>query len=43
MMREILLSSLFPEMLIALATVLIVWFGVKRGLWPLAMTTVPRF
>jgi two-component system sensor histidine kinase TctE len=36
MMREILLSSLFPEMLIALATVVIVWFGVKRGLWPLA-------
>jgi len=36
MMREILVSSLFPEMLIALATVLIVWFGVKRGLWPLA-------
>ncbi len=34
--RHIVLSSLFPEILIALATVLIVWFGVKRGLWPLA-------
>jgi two-component system sensor histidine kinase TctE len=34
--RHIVLSSLFPEMLIALATVVIVWFGVKRGLWPLA-------
>jgi two-component system sensor histidine kinase TctE len=34
--RHILLSSLFPEMLIALATLVIVWFGVKRGLWPLA-------
>ena len=34
--RGLLLSSLFPELLIALATVLIVWFGVKRGLWPLA-------
>lgn len=34
--RGILLSSLFPEMLIALATLVIVWFGVKRGLWPLA-------
>ena len=36
MVRGLLLSSLFPELLIALATVLIVWFGVKRGLWPLA-------
>lgn len=34
--RGILLSSLFPEILIALATLVIVWFGVKRGLWPLA-------
>jgi two-component system sensor histidine kinase TctE len=34
--RGLLLSSLFPELLIAVATVLIVWFGVKRGLWPLA-------
>jgi two-component system sensor histidine kinase TctE len=34
--RHIVLSSLFPEMLIALATLVIVWFGVKRGLWPLA-------
>jgi two-component system sensor histidine kinase TctE len=34
--RDILFSSLMPEMLIALATVLIVWFGVKRGLGPLA-------
>jgi two-component system sensor histidine kinase TctE len=36
MARDILFSSLLPEMLIALATVLIVWFGVKRGLGPLA-------
>ena len=36
MARGILLSSLFPEILIALATLVIVWFGVKRGLWPLA-------
>ena len=34
--RDILFSSLLPEMLIALATVVIVWFGVKRGLGPLA-------
>jgi len=34
--REILLSSLFPELLIAAATLVIVWFGVKRGLQPLA-------
>jgi two-component system, OmpR family, sensor histidine kinase TctE len=34
--REILLSSVLPEALIALATVLLVWFGVKRGLAPLA-------
>lgn len=34
--REVLLSSLFPELLIAAATLVIVWFGVKRGLWPLA-------
>ena len=34
--RDILFSSLLPEMLIALATLLIVWFGVKRGLGPLA-------
>jgi two-component system sensor histidine kinase TctE len=34
--REFLLTSLLPGMLIALATLLIVWFGVKRGLWPLA-------
>lgn len=34
--REILLQSLFPELLIALATLVIVWFGVKRGLQPLA-------
>jgi two-component system sensor histidine kinase TctE len=34
--RHIVLSSLFPEILIALATLVIVWFGVKRGLWPLA-------
>src|SRR5207248_1990906 len=36
MARDILFSSLLPEMLIAIATVLIVWFGVKRGLGPLA-------
>jgi two-component system sensor histidine kinase TctE len=36
MAREILLSNVLPEALIALATVLIVWFGVKRGLAPLA-------
>jgi two-component system sensor histidine kinase TctE len=34
--RDILLQSLFPEILIALATLVIVWFGVKRGLRPLA-------
>ena len=34
--REIIVSSVLPEALIALATVLIVWFGVKRGLAPLA-------
>src|SRR5512134_1591480 len=34
--RDILLQSLFPELLIALATLVIVWFGVKRGLEPLA-------
>ena len=36
MAREILLSNVLPETLIAVATVLIVWFGVKRGLAPLA-------
>jgi two-component system sensor histidine kinase TctE len=34
--RDILLQSLFPDFLIALATLVIVWFGVKRGLQPLA-------
>src|SRR5689334_3503775 len=34
--RDILFSSLLPEMLIAFATLIIVWFGVKRGLGPLA-------
>jgi two-component system sensor histidine kinase TctE len=34
--REILVSSMLPEGLIALATLVIVWFGVKRGLAPLA-------
>jgi two-component system sensor histidine kinase TctE len=34
--RDILFSTLLPEMLIALATLVIVWFGVKRGLGPLA-------
>jgi two-component system sensor histidine kinase TctE len=33
--REILFSSVLPEVLIALATVVLVWFGVKRGLAPL--------
>ena len=33
--QEILLSTLLPEALIALAAALIVWFGVKRGLGPL--------
>jgi two-component system, OmpR family, sensor histidine kinase TctE len=36
MARGILFSSLLPEMLIAFATLVIVWFGVKRGLGPLA-------
>jgi two-component system, OmpR family, sensor histidine kinase TctE len=36
MAREILVGSLFPELLIAAATLVIVWFGVKRGLAPLA-------
>ncbi len=34
--RDILFSTLLPEMMIALATLVIVWFGVKRGLGPLA-------
>jgi two-component system, OmpR family, sensor histidine kinase TctE len=34
--REILFSSLMPQMLLAVATLVIVWFGVKRGLGPLA-------
>jgi two-component system sensor histidine kinase TctE len=33
--RTIVLSSLVPELLITLATLAIVWFGVKRGLVPL--------
>ena len=33
--RTIVLSSLVPELLITLATLVIVWFGVKRGLAPL--------
>ena len=33
--RNIVLSSLVPELLIALLTLAIVWFGVKRGLAPL--------
>jgi len=36
LVRDILLQSLFPEVLIAIATLVIVWFGVKRGLRPLA-------
>ena len=34
--NQILFSSLLPEVLIALATLVIVWFGVQRGLGPLA-------
>ena len=34
--RNIVLSSLVPELLVALATLVIVWFGVQRGLAPLA-------
>jgi two-component system sensor histidine kinase TctE len=34
--REFLITSLFPGIAIALATLVLVWFGVKRGLWPLA-------
>lgn len=34
--RDLLLQSLFPDFLIALATLVIVWFGVKKGLQPLA-------
>jgi two-component system, OmpR family, sensor histidine kinase TctE len=34
--RDILFSTLLPEILIAIATMIIVWFGVKRGLGPLA-------
>ena len=34
--RDLLLQSLFPDFLIAIATLVIVWFGVKRGLEPLA-------
>ena len=34
--RDIVFSTLLPEVMIALATLLIVWFGVKRGLAPLA-------
>jgi two-component system sensor histidine kinase TctE len=33
---DLLLQSLFPDFLIALATLVIVWFGVKKGLQPLA-------
>src|SRR5207253_4510445 len=36
MARDILFSSLLPEIMIAFATLVIVWFGVKRGLGPLA-------
>src|SRR5688500_15310564 len=34
--RDLLLQSILPELLIAGATRLLVWFGVKRGLRPLA-------
>jgi two-component system sensor histidine kinase TctE len=33
--RDIVLSSLVPELVVALMTLVIVWFGVKRGLVPL--------
>ncbi len=36
MARDILVSTLLPEILLAFATLVIVWFGVKRGLGPLA-------
>ena len=36
LVRDIVLSSLVPTLLIAIATLVIVWFGVKRGLTPLA-------
>jgi two-component system, OmpR family, sensor histidine kinase TctE len=36
LVRDHLLQSLFPDFLIALATLVIVWFGVKRGLQPLS-------
>ncbi len=35
LVREVVLSSLVPELLIALATLAAVWFGVKHGLAPL--------
>jgi len=35
LVRDIVLSSLVPTLLIAIATLIIVWFGVKRGLAPL--------
>ena len=34
--RDFLLTSMLPGLLIAAATLLLVWFGVKRGLGPLA-------
>jgi two-component system sensor histidine kinase TctE len=34
--RDLLLQSLFPDFLLAVATLVIVWFGVKQGLQPLA-------
>jgi two-component system sensor histidine kinase TctE len=36
LVRSILFSSLLPEILIAAAMLVVVWFGVKRGLEPLA-------
>jgi two-component system sensor histidine kinase TctE len=36
LVRDIVVQSLFPELLIAGATLVLVWFGVKRGLRPLA-------
>jgi signal transduction histidine kinase len=33
--RNIVLSSLVPELLVTFATLVVVWFGVKRGLAPL--------
>lgn len=36
LLREIVLGMLLPELLLAAATLLVVWFGIRSGLWPLA-------